>query len=216
MKIEKLIFVKINSPPLLKFYLKPSKRKIMKKVITTVLILFIISQTNGQITRNNWLVGGNANYSSSKQNLSNSTDKINFTLFSILPNIGYFVADNFALGVNTGVTFTQSKSINIKSNVTSYKVGPFGKYYFLEPDNTTNLFVQASFGYGITRFNNFGNNISTAKNISYSISGGPVIFFNSSVGLEFTAGYNYEKALEDKSNVSSLILGIGLQIHLEK
>ncbi|PJE48253.1 MAG: hypothetical protein CUR34_01915 [Sediminibacterium sp.] len=189
---------------------------IMKRLFVSYFFISFFFTANGQITRGNWLVGGNANFSSSKQNLTNSTDKNSSTLFSILPNIGYFVADKFAFGISTGVSFTQSKSNNTKSNVTSYKFGPFAKYYFLEPNNTTNLFIQGAFGYGINRFNNFGNSITTAKNISYQVAGGPVIYFNNSVGLEFILGWNFEKAIEDKSNVSSLILGIGFQIHLEK
>lgn len=187
----------------------------MKKLFVSYFFISFFITANCQITRGNWLVGGNANFSSSNQNLSNSTDKNSSTAFSILPNIGYFVADKFAFGINTGVSFRQSKSNNTKSSVTSYKIGPFAKYYFLDPENTTNLFIQGAFGYGINRFNNFGN-IANSKNISYQIIGGPVIYFNTSVGLEFTLGWNFDKAIEDKSSVSSSIIGIGLQIHLKK
>lgn len=188
----------------------------MKHLFLTILIGLFCFSAKSQITKSNWLVGGTSNFSSSKQNLPNSTDKNNSTTFSILPNIGYFVVDKFAMGLGAGISFLQSKSNDIKSNVTSYSIGPFARYYFLDTDKTTNLFIQGKFGYGISRFNNLGNPISKSKNLSYSLTGGPVVYFNSSVGLEFTVGWTYEKALEDKSSVSSAIVGIGFQIHLEK
>lgn len=184
--------------------------------VTFIALLSLFSITSkSQIARGNWLVGGNANLSSSKQNLINSTDKNSSIMFSILPTIGYFIVDKFAFGINPGASFTQSKNNNTKSNVTSYRIGPFAKYYFLETDNMANLFLQGSFGYGINRFNNFGNT-ATNKYVSYLISGGPVIYFNTSVGLEFSLGWKYDKAIEDKSTTNSLVVGIGFQIHLEK
>ena len=188
----------------------------MKAFFITTLFNFVLLSGQAQITKYNWLVGGSANFSSSTENLNNNNEKINSTTLAILPNIGYFIVDKFAVGISSGVSLIQAKSNNVKSNVTSYKIGPFARYYFLEAEKTSNLFLQASFSYGINRFKNFSNNVVKNKNYSYLISGGPVVYFNTSVGLEFTAGWNYEKRIEDNSNSSSFLLGIGLQIHLEK
>ncbi len=48
---------------------------------------------------------------------------------------------------------------------------------------------------------------------------GPVIFFNTSVGLEFLLGYS--SSIEDikdryKNSIQGFQIGIGFQIHLEK
>lgn len=86
----------------------------------------------------------------------------------------------------------------------------------MDTENITNLFLQGSFGYGLIRTRDSNNNLAKSKYTTYSIMGGPVIYFNTSVGLEFTAGWNYFKTINEKSSNGSLLLGIGLQIYLEK
>ena len=66
------------------------------------------------------------------------------------------------------------------------------------------------------RFNNYADNLAKASHLSYLISGGPVVYFNTSVGIEFTLGWSYEKAIEDKSSAQSFLMGLGLQVHLER
>ncbi len=188
----------------------------MKAFLITTLFSFVLLSGQAQITKNNWLVGGAANFSSSVQKVNNNTDKLKATNFSILPNIGYFIADKFAVGVSPGITFGKSKDNYLESSFTSYKISPFARYYFLDTENITNLFLQGSFGYGLIRTRDSNNNLAKSKYTTYSIMAGPVIYFNTSVGLEFTAGWNYFKTINEKSSNGSLLLGIGLQIHLEK
>ncbi len=104
----------------------------MKSALLLSASLFCLCfSSKAQITKDNWLVGGSASFSNSKQNLIYSADKNSDVSFSILPNIGYFITDKFALGLSPGVSFRQSKSNNVKSNVSSYAIGPFAKYYLL-------------------------------------------------------------------------------------
>lgn len=188
----------------------------MKTFFITILFSFVLLSGQAQITKNNWLVGGAANFTSTNQKNNYSADNLGATSFSLLPNIGYFIADKFALGISPGIAFNKTKGNNIESHVTTYKIGPFARYYFLESENNVNLFIHGGFNYGISRFKNSGSSLTKAKNISYIIAGGPVVYFNTSVGLEFTAGWNYLKTINEKSSSNSLLLGIGLQIHLEK
>jgi hypothetical protein len=188
----------------------------MLRFLLVSIISFQFLSSQGQITKHNWLVGGGANFSNSRQKIADNTDHMSLTALSVLPNVGYFMVDKFAVGFGASVTLIQSKANSIKSNVTSYKVGPFARYYFLDTEQTANLFLQGNFNYGITRFNNTGNPMANSKNFSYSIIGGPVVYFNNSVGLEFTVGWNYDKAIDDNYHVNSIVMGIGFQIHLEK
>lgn len=188
----------------------------MKAFFITTLFSFVLLSGQAQITKNNWLVGGTGNFRSTTQKNNYSANNLGATSFSLLPNIGYFIADKFALGISPGIAFNKTKGNNLESHVTTYKIGPFARYYFLEPENTVNLFIQGGFNYGISRFKNSGSSLTKAKNISYLIAGGPVVYFNTSVGLEFTAGWNYLQTINEKSSNSSLLLGIGLQFHLEK
>jgi len=114
-----------------------------------------------------------------------------------------------------GTGYTKTKDGNTFSSVTSYGFGPFARYYFLEKENQINLFVNANYAYNINKINNSGTK-GTMTSYNYSFSGGPVVYFNSSVGLEFTIGWYHYKSIDDKSFTNSIRLGLGFQIHLEK
>jgi hypothetical protein len=47
-------------------------------------------------------------------------------------------------------------------------------------------------------------------------SGGPVIYFNSSVGLEFTGNYRIDRVHDTKTSAKTFFIAIGFQVHLEK
>ena len=93
------------------------------------------------------------------------------------------------------------------------------RYYFLKPENLINLFSQVDYLYG----SGFTEGTRTSYNNEFNIKAGPSIFFNSSVALEVTLGYQYLNSKGTSTNSSSgelinnnFILGVGLQIHLEK
>jgi len=91
------------------------------------------------------------------------------------------------------------------------------RYYFLDVENVANIFIQGKSGYRINHFNNGPSNPKgNSSSVFYAIDAGPVIYFNSSVGLEFTLGWSTSKVAVDDSKVNSLKFGIGFQIHLKK
>jgi hypothetical protein len=64
---------------------------------------------------------------------------------------------------------------------------------------------------------NYGKNFNTQDfTTSYGIKTGPVVYFNSSVGLELLAKYQHVFYSSDSYTTNSLQIGLGLQIHLEK
>jgi hypothetical protein len=76
-----------------------------------------------------------------------------------------------------------------------------------------NLFAQTGYDYytitGKTQAK--GQHQST-----FLFSGGPVIYFNTSVGLEFIITYATTKVVGFSGNNNKIQFGIGFQIHLEK
>ena len=56
---------------------------------------------------------------------------------------------------------------------------------------------------------------TTYKINSFSFAAGPVLYFNSSVGLEFLVGYSTVKYLHIEGSDNTLQAVIGLQVHLE-
>ena len=174
------------------------------------LLLVGMQAANAQLTKGNWLVGGTGNFSS--DNVVRSGDpELKSTNFSFLPNVGYFILNKFAAGLNAGVAHSKSNS----TSVTTYSAGPFARYYLLNIEKPFNLFIHGSYRYATSRIKNFGIR-SSNDFYNYSISGGPVIYFNSSVGLEFSIGYSHLKSFESNAKTNSLQLGLGFQIHLEK
>ncbi|AWG20551.1 hypothetical protein FFWV33_02890 [Flavobacterium faecale] len=179
----------------------------MKKTILTMLLLSFYSFTNAQITKGNWMVGGDANYTNSK--IINNDNEIlgSGNTVRIFPNIGYFIANKFALGINGN--FNYGKANNTVSNIV-YGGGPFARYYFLKPENRINLLAEANYNYYSSKTQGFDSN----KGSSYRFKAGPVVYFNSSVGLEMTLNYLSESFSDGTAKYFTV--GFGFQIHLEK
>jgi hypothetical protein len=179
----------------------------------TCLIVFIMfsSATYSQITKGNWLVGGNANFSYIK---ASSTAAVRYkqTNFQISPSVGHFVKDKFAVGLRPSVIYGSNNVGNSNTN-TIVSIGPFMRYYFLPAETNFNLFTEGNYAYG--SIYGKGQTISQRLN-TFSISGGPVLYFNSSVGLEFTIGYSSTKVVNFTGRNNELRFGLGFQIHLEK
>lgn len=187
----------------------------MKKSILLFLIAFIFYENaSSQITKGNWLVGGSAIFSR-LQNSSTASAQFKQTNFEISPFIGYFLGDRFAIGLDPSFTFGSNiiTNNNAKNSSTIFAIGPFVRYYFLNAENIVNLFAETAYDYGsITgKAQGKGQHQNT-----FSFSGGPVIYFNTSVGLEFIFDYSSTKVVGFSGNNSKVQFGIGFQIHLEK
>ncbi len=185
-----------------------------------VIIFFFISFSSfGQLTKGSWLVGGRGSILSSKEiitapNLRLTTDQLQV---NVSAHIGYFIADRFAIGL--GQSFAKYKSVvenGGNSNENRIEVGPFARFYLLQMDKQYNLLVDIDYQYGLYWFTPTKGNINT-----FSAAAGPVIFFNSSVGLEFLVGY-YSRTEVKRQNGDfhyqqrGIQTRIGLIIHLEK
>ena len=200
------------------------KTTIMKKSLYLIFFLLITNSIWGQLTKGHWLVGGSARFNSYKNEIFSNSYNENgkYTQIDLSPNVGYFFADRFALGLKT--TFTSIKGEYTVaggngrggSDNQRYLFGAFGRYYFLEEAKQTNLLVEASYQAGIIR----GTNNTKGNLNNFSIFAGPVIYFNPSVGIGFLLGYvtNSEKYTSQvlSENKKGFQLSIGLQIHLIK
>lgn len=184
---------------------------------TLTLFFFIVCTTllsaNAQITKGNWMVGGDANFNIDKTESTNSSGFSNsskFFNFRITPAIGYFIEDKFALGLSPFLAFTNPEGSN--NNNISYGVGPFARFYFLKAENKINLFAQTSYFFAQTDHPSV-----TSKSSSFEFKTGAVMFFNSSVGLELTLNYINNKIKNSSEATSNrLSFNVGFQIHLEK
>lgn len=189
----------------------------MKRLFIAFVLTFIFHSSYSQLTTGNWLVGGSGSYFSSKSTFNSpsfSQESDGFDL-SVSPNVGYFLLDRFAVGLSPTFSWSKFKdNSGANSNIKRFLIGPFARYYFLNTDKPYNILVASAYQYGTYSFKPTKGNIQ-----NFSAAVGSVIFFNSSVGLEFTIGYS--SRIEDirdsyKTTQKGLQVGIGLQIHLQK
>lgn len=181
----------------------------MKKVsILIIAANFIINNVTSQITKGNWMVGGNALFASQSQNLGTINAKgINIKLS---PNIGYFFIDKFAGGIKTNLSYNKVKYSGAESKTTQFAFGPFLRYYFLKVENRVNILTEGTYLFSHSN----GNNTASESQNAFTFSAGPVIYFNSSVGIEITLNYEHLNGVGTSAN--TIYFGIGFQIHLEK
>ncbi|MBS1639190.1 MAG: outer membrane beta-barrel protein [Bacteroidetes bacterium] len=173
-----------------------------------------IYTAKSQITKGNWMVGGNAGFiteheTSQSLNLDNKT-----LIIQASPDIGYFFADKFAAGLKMNInssrtTYTVNGSPST-NRASAYGISPFARYYFLPAKNErVNLFAETDYQYS--------HSFTTSDSQSgILISAGPVIYFNSSVGIEFTLNYQYMSEAKLKPATNAFFVGVGLQVHLIK
>jgi hypothetical protein len=176
----------------------------------TILMIFLASIFNThakcQITKGNWLVGGSGEFHKQREDLQGSD--IRGLSITAAPDIGYFIIDKLGVGLN--VTFSYNR-IKVKDNIGKTNIlglGPFVRYYFLPSDNRINIFSEAAYQYTIDFNGHYQNDLNFAA--------GPVIFFNSSVGLELTAKYSNLNSTMPIANAKTVFFTIGFQVHLEK
>lgn len=121
-----------------------------------------------------------------------------------------FVADKLVAGLKPSFIYGSG---SITNSTTIIGIGPLVRYYLLSPENMFNLFTEAGYSYGNIKSKGGG---SGQKSNTFSISGGPVLYFNSSVGLEFTCAYSKTKVVGFSGNNNELKFGIGFMFYLEK
>ncbi len=183
----------------------------MKKITNLFLFLLIITNSNAQLKKGNWLVGGNGSFTMFKV----LDEKSQFLQLS--PDIGYFFFDKFAAGLKPSYTYSYGKSTGTNSIAKNagFYFGPFVRYYFLSADKPFNILLEGSYQHGMETKGDSWTTTKYSLN-NFSFAAGPVIYFNSSVGLEFLVGYAQSKYVGETFHESRLQLGIGFQIHLEK
>ena len=173
----------------------------MKTTLATFvfLCLGIIAHAQNQTTKGNFLLGnslaiiGGSAGSSNLGSFSFSTNKYKdpsplgvdeeekINAFNFNPNIGYFVWDKLAVGLNAALFF-QTQEIDVigigfklKSSIIS--VGPFVRYYFL--DNRILPFIEGGANYGRIKISNFTDPGSETL---------PLFSMNSAAGVSFLLG----------------------------
>ena len=198
------------------------KIKQHKILVVTTLVIFMW-MANGhsalaQFNQGRMLVGGAVAFSSlTTKDDAVSTDTKSTSL-SLTPNVGYFVIDNLALGLDVSFTTQKDTQGASTSKSTGILAGPFVRYY-LKPG----IFFQGEYQFGSEKFTFEGAPFSGEfkENLSaWALSVGYAWFLNDHIAIEPMISYKSvsanEKDVDYKATNSGLNIGIGFQIYLGK
>ena len=191
----------------------------MKKLFTTFIMLFFLNNMNAQTDKGNFLLSGSTGDITL---LSNTTNNISTGIFEINyeTSIGYFIADNIAVGLSYSLEtesmaqisgsyeYTQANSISV--------FAPFVKLYLGE----TNLYTRAFFGYGtnnelITETGFLGySKITTASSLGLSI--GYSRFWNDFVSSDMSLGFGRVSDHESGDVYAGFSINGGISLYTNK
>lgn len=182
------------------------------KLIIAVVILFAVN-SNAQITKGNWMVGGNGLFSSNQEFSTITSEKYNSQTIQFTPNVGYFIIDKLTIGTKLGY---EGNFVSYASgfNYNTFSIGFFSRYYLLKPEKLVNVFIESAYLLEERKYN--GENFNINKNNTYYFMTGTSIFFNSSVSMEIMLKYSKTLYQNKDTGVNRLQLGLGFQIFLEK
>jgi len=171
----------------------------MKKHVFTLLAIFMTGAVFAQTEQGSWLVGGNLNLNTAKNNTS----------VGIVPNAGYFFANNFAAGAGFDFQYNDYSS----GSTTGFGIGPFVRYYF--GTSNTRPLVAAQWSYTSTKLKIDDPESSTTLNGSnFFIGGGLAGFINRNVALEALAGYDHTNYRHSENGGGGFLLKVGFQVYL--
>jgi len=174
----------------------------MKNLLLATAVALTTLSAFSQTQKKSWMIGGTGSFASTHEG------EIHNTVLDISPNIGYFVATNFAIGTKVAFNLTSDDG---NTSVTELAL-PFVRYYFLSlSKDKIKLFGNANGFFGIE-----DEGLGNAQLLGYGANVGANFFFNKNVALETSVGYSSTKNKKETVKDNTLGFNIGLQIFLFK
>jgi hypothetical protein len=178
----------------------------MKHLFTLTLFGLSVGTSYAQtpLIKGRGLLSGSIGYRSEKYDSYATQDLFNFT-----PTIGYFIADNLALGINGDIQLYGSNNPNLPAR-NIYSVGPFVRYYhFVGGSDKFALYGQGSLGY--RRYSgDFDGNSQGYAGITPGLAFFPVPRFGleaSLRGLSYATNFNNAHSLDFGFSLQNIQLG---------
>lgn len=166
----------------------------MKKIMMTLAAVAVAATMNAQVYLGGGIGLGTTSYDGDSE-----------TFFKIIPEIGYNLDENWAVGLTIGYGETTSKvknaaGVRVTDKVKNFTIAPYARYTFAKFDKV-NLFVDGTVGYEY-------NKIGEVKINSFSIGFKPGVAVNLNEKLSFVAhvgflGYENEKVKGDDKSTNS-------------
>ena len=173
-----------------------------------VALVLSLTQLSAQVMdQGNFMIGASLGFSVAESNVTLQSGVANekgqgpsSSQFNIAPSVGYFIVDDFALGIGMDYTYSSIQNPNEeKKDGSNLLFGPFMRYYF-PVDEDIAIFLVTNFGFGNS--SNTQEIAGQAQNIQsniFAVGVGPglTIISGSAVGLEAIFKYNYARSTFD-------------------
>lgn len=198
----------------------------MKKIKTTIVLLFLSVTIYGQTEKGKFVFGGDTSISFTSEKtkfISDDfeSDNSESSTLSFLPGAGYFVIDNLAMGLQLQVSSTkQSLNVGTSEGDPTFKTNtlsatPFLRYYFTK--GNIKPYIQGKVGAGSSKFTRENtSNEGESKNslFIYGVDGGVAIFINSHIAINLGVGYSSIRSKDKENNDNnartiSKVIGVG-------
>jgi len=190
-------------------------------------VLPLLISINGycQLHKKIWLAGGTGSYQSYKEIdnllLPSESLTLNVNEIEVSAKVGYFVTDKLVFGITPAYSYLNAKESNNTpyENKSTYSVGPFARYYFLNKNKPFNLLTEINSQFSFLSSGKISKEKSSVRD--FSILVGPEIFFNPTVGIEILLGYKVSKEIKKNTdnpytmNQKGFQVAVGFQIHLK-
>jgi len=207
------------------------KQTTILTVFAALAAMLFSLQIQGQefTERGNFLIGTAIGFSSNTSTISQSTGKgegPESFQWNVAPHVGYFLFENFALGVGLDYTFSREQQPNEDRNDdTDLLFGPFGRYYVPFGGDKA-VFLEGNFGFGTSSddliINGEPQSISTDI-IAFGAGPGFTIFSNDAIGIETLFKYNFARSrfntvqngvtTETTTKTNQFAVSLGLQVY---
>lgn len=156
----------------------------MKKFFMIAAMAVATVAANAQV----W-VGGNLNYQTSKANVEVagvSTDKTSSS-FSIAPEVGYDLDDNWSVAIALGYSYDPNHTINYNGNSVNgasnmFTINPYVRYKFVKAGDFT-FFVDGGLNYATRHMNGTSDAMDNMKYVGVGFRPGIAYAISPKVGL---------------------------------
>ena len=196
----------------------------MNKRISILCALFcmVTVLAKGQTTSGSMMVGGVFQiYSASQQN----NDDYEYSEVGFSPSFGYFVSDNFAVGLSIGFNSTKQDNGATSQKNTAFSFGPFARYYKFTSNEQFAFFAQAGLNFGSGKYDQTPGGESKNSYVNFNVSPGFAYFFNNHwaaelafTGLSITSEDPNKDVSDDKRtsvifDIRSFSPSVGVRYH---
>lgn len=192
-----------------------------RAILCTCVLVCISLLSQAQTEKGKFIMGGSSSFDFSSSKSKWKTDNADgedgkSSTMEFSPQVGYFVIDNLALGVELPVNISsQTDEDDDKFTTTTIAVAPFARIYFGE--GKAKPYLQGAVGVGNVKMkydvSGQSSEDTSAGMFLYQAGAGVGVFFNEYVGLDFGLGYtSVTMTPEGDSDFKNISSGIGINI----